>query len=101
MAIEITVRHVKVSQDAKDYVGRKAEEITVEFPSVENVHVIMDASGYRHTAEFIVQGKHHLRVEASSVADGMIQAIDSAAEKTVNQLRKAMTKVQDHRQKGA
>lgn len=97
MGIEITVRHIGISADGKEYARSKAEELIGDFPNVENVHVIMDGHGHRMLAEIIIQGKPHLRIEASGAADEILPAVDIALDKTIKQLRKALTKVQDHR----
>lgn len=97
MGIEITVRHIGISGDGRGYAQSKAEEIMREFPNVENVHVIIDGHGHRKLSEVVVQGKPHVRVEASGAADEVIPAVDLAFDKTTRQLRKAINKVQEHR----
>ncbi|MEI6971413.1 MAG: HPF/RaiA family ribosome-associated protein [bacterium] len=97
MGIEITIRHIEVSADCKAYVRSKAEELMNEFPNVENIHVIADGHGHRMLAEIVVQGKPHLRIEASGAADAILPAFDMAFDKTLSQLRKAIKKVQEHR----
>ena len=57
MPIEVTVRHIKVSDDAKSYIKESAQKILDEFRTLENVHVILDGRSYRMMAEIIVQGK--------------------------------------------
>ena len=97
MGIEITIRHIGVSGDGKEYARSKAEELMREFPNIENIHVIVDGHGHRKLAEIVVQGKPHLRIEASGAADEVLPAVDMALDKTVTQLRKAIKKVQNHR----
>mgnify|MGYP001600394198 CR=1 FL=1 len=98
MGIEITVRHIGISADGKAYAQSKAEELMRDFPNIENIHIIMDGHGHRKLAEVVVQGKPHLRIEASGGADEVLPAVDIALDKTVAQLRKAIQKIQDHRQ---
>jgi len=81
-----------VSQYARD----KVAESIGAFPRVESVHVILNLEGYRHIAELVIQGKSHLRVEATSESDDMYVSIDSAIDKAVKQLRRSRDKVQDH-----
>lgn len=97
MAIEITSRHIDVTPEVKAFAGDKAAMIAEEFPQVENIHVILDRRGYDTIAEIVVQGKNKLRIEASDRAEAITAAIDSAAEKIVNRLRKAKEKVVERR----
>ena len=99
MGIEITVRHIGISAGGKEYAQSKAEKLIADFPNVENVHIIMDGHGHRMLAEVVIQGKPHLRIEASGAADEVLRAVDIALDKTVAQLRKASKKVQEHRVK--
>lgn len=99
MGIEITVRHIDVSAGGKEYAQTKAEGLLADFPNVENIHIIMDGHGHRMLAEVVVQGKPHLRIEASGAADEVLRAVDMAMDKTLAQLRKASQKIQDHRVK--
>jgi len=98
MAIEITTRHMKVSAEVKDHAQSRGDQIADEFSNVENVHVIIDGRSHRKMAEIVVQGKNHLRIEASGLADEIIPAIDMAVDKAVGQLRKASKKIQEHRE---
>ena len=97
MPIEVTVRHMATPQQVQDYARRKAEELVEAFPRVEHIHVILDAEKRDLVAEFVVQGKNHIRAEAREAADNLGAAIDSAVEKVEKQLRRQRDKVQDHK----
>ncbi len=101
MAIEVTVRHTVLSDEAKQHAQEKAEAIEDRFPRVEHVHVILDKQRHQQIAEVVIQGKNHLRVEASVPEDSMRRAIDHAFEKVERQLDKAREKIQEHRPHGA
>ena len=97
MPIEVTVRHMDVSQQVQNYARGKAEALVEDFPRVEHVHVILDLEKRNHVAEFVVQGKNHVRAEAKESAESLAAAIDSAVEKVETQLRRFRDKVQDHK----
>ena len=97
MAIEITARHVEVGEEMKEHARVRAQQLMDEYPRVENVHVILDHVRYQYTAEVVVQAKNHVRVEASDSNEILLTAIDSAMSKTDKQLRKARSRVQEHR----
>ena len=97
MSIEVTIRHTDVAESMKQHATEKAAEIMKEFTLAESVRVILDRQKFLYRAEFVVQGKHHLRLESSGESEGIIQAIDVALDRIVSQLRKAEKKVQEHR----
>ncbi len=93
MAIEITGRHMEVSDAMKTYAEDKALRLTTEFPRVENIHIIMDVQKFRHLAEVLIQGAH-MRIEASETTDEMYSALDAAFEKAERQIRRLRGKIQ-------
>lgn len=93
MLIDITGRHVAVTDAIKEYARRKIQKVADEFNAVESVHVILDVQKIRHIAEVVIQGKHHLRLEASEASEDMYASIDLVADKIAKQLRKSRDKV--------
>ena len=101
MAIEVTVRHTVLPDEAKEHAQERAVAIEDRYPGVEHIHVILDKQRHQYIAEAVIQGKNHLRFEASVPADTIRRAIDLAFEKVETQLHKAREKIQDHRPHGA
>lgn len=97
MSIEITIRHVDAGSWHKEYVNAIAEKLMGDFPRVEHIHVILDGQRHLKTAEFVVQGKNHIRFEAREDAETMRAAIDQCEDKIEKQLRKSRDKVQQHK----
>ena len=95
--VEITARHVDITVDLQDYARDKAEGLEADFPRVEFVHVILDQQKHLFIAEVVVQGKNHIRIEASEKADNILAAVDKAFEKAERQLRKERDKITDHK----
>jgi putative sigma-54 modulation protein len=93
MDIQITGRNVTVSEELKSYVEGRAESMLAGYPRVESCHVILSHEKYRHTAEYVVQGRDKLREVAEETTDDMYAAVDAAAEKLDKQLRKAREKM--------
>jgi putative sigma-54 modulation protein len=100
MLIEITGRHVDVTDAIKEYARKKVENAVLEFRSVESVHVILDVQKINHFAEVVVQGKHHLHLDAKEISDDMYASIDLVADKIEKQLRKNHDKVVTHHHQG-
>lgn len=93
MAIEITSRHLRISEAQQEFARSKAEQLIAEFPKTENVHVILDMQRHQFTAEFVVQHKSLAKVEAKELCDDLMAGIDLAYEKVDKQLRKHREKV--------
>lgn len=100
MPIEVTSRHVSATPPMQQYARDKAEKLMDEFPRVEHVHVVLDAEKRGRIAEFVVQARNRIRVEARETTENMQRSIDRAAEKAEKQLRRLRDKVQEHRPAG-
>lgn len=97
MGIEITGRHIDITEAMKAYAREKLERLAAEFPKVHSVHVILDVEKYRHIAEVIVHTKRHGQMDASETSSDLYVSIDGAVEKIEKQLRKLRDKIVDHR----
>lgn len=97
MTINITSRHADISEIQKAHVHSKLAAVLDVYPEVEYVHVIMDTQKFRHIIEVVVQGKHHLRIEAKEESDDMYTSVDKVADKVDRQLRRSRDKVVDHK----
>jgi putative sigma-54 modulation protein len=95
MAIEITARHLRVSQEQQGFARERAEQLMAEFPKTEHVHVILDMQRHQFCAEFVVQHKALAKVEAKEHCDDLMAGIDLAYEKVEKQLRKHRDKTVD------
>jgi len=93
MSIEITARHLQISQAQQALARSKAEQLLAEFPKTEHIHIILDMQRHQFTAEFVVQHKDMARVEAREVCDDLVAGIDLAYAKVEKQLRKHREKV--------
>jgi len=97
MPISITVRHVDILDDLKDYARAKAQDVVDSFPGVERLNVILDKQRHNNTAEVELQAKKRFRAEAADATDDMRKSIDQAFEKIEKQLRKRSEKFREHR----
>ena len=97
MTINITSRHAEIPDVQKDHIHAKLAAVLDVYPEVEYVHVIMDTQKFRPIIEVVVQGKHHLRIEAKEESDDMYASVDKVADKVDRQLRRLRDKVVDHK----
>lgn len=97
MTINITSRHADISDTQKSHVHSKLAAVLEAYPDVEYAHVIMDTQKYRHIVEVVIQGKHHLRIEAKDESDDLYASVDKVVDKVDRQLRCARDKAVDHK----
>jgi putative sigma-54 modulation protein len=100
MSIEITARHAQIHERLQQYAHEKADGICLDFPKVENVHVILDFERHVYRAQFVVQVKGAQVVGAGEHVENVITAIDEAVDKVNRQLRKQREKLVDARHVG-
>jgi putative sigma-54 modulation protein len=89
-----------VTEAIKEYARRKVLKAVEEFRSVESVHVILDVQKINHFAEVVVQGKHHLHLDAKETSGDMYASIDLVSDKIAKQLRKNHDKIVTHHHQG-
>ena len=99
--INVTGRHLGVTEPIKDYARKKIESIGVDFPRILDAHVILDVEKHRHTAEVILHCGNHIIIEARAESEDMYASIDEVVAKAARQLRKAKTKIQRHQPRAA
>lgn len=95
--IEITGRHVGITDSMRDYALKKVQRATDGFERLENIHVILDVQKYRQIAEVVVQGRDHLRLEVREISEDMYASIDLVADKLEQRLHKVKDKKSEKR----
>jgi putative sigma-54 modulation protein len=97
MNINITSRHVAITDAIKAHVYAKLINVLQEYPQVEHTHVVLDTQKFRHIVEVSIQAKNHVRIEAKETTDDMYKSIDRAIVKLDRQLRRSREKKVDHK----
>jgi putative sigma-54 modulation protein len=93
--IQITGRHIEVTNSMKDYAMEKISKIEKLRNRITDINVIMDIQKYEHRAEIILK-VDHIRITSRASSDDMYASIDKAVNKIESQLRRYKTKVQNH-----
>ena len=96
MQVNITGRHVTVTDNVKAHVNEKLERCLGLFPRIESIHVILDTESREQVSEIVIQAANHLRVTATEKSENLYDAIDRSIEHAERQMRKHRDKVQDH-----
>ena len=96
--IQVTGRHVSVTDAMKEYCRRRLACLHLDYPKIIEVQVILDVQKYRHTADLILHCSNHITLEASTESDDMYASIDQVVDKIARQMRKYKTRLmQRHR----
>ena len=99
--IQVTGRHVSITDAIKSYAESRVEHIHLDYPKIIDVQVILDVEKHRHFAEIVLHCSNHITIEASHECDDMYAAIDGVIAKITRQMRKFKTKLlRSHRPRG-
>jgi len=96
MQVNITGRHVKVTDNVKAHVDDKLERCLGVFPRIETIKVVLDTENRDQVAEVIIQAANHIRITAKESSENLYDAIDRSIEHAERQMRKQRDKIQDH-----
>ena len=96
-SIQLTGRHVSVTDAMKTHVTQKLQSIELQFPKIIDAQAILEVEKYRHICEIILTCNSHIKIEAKEESDDMYTSIDRCLDKVLRQMRKQKTKVQNPR----
>ena len=99
MNINVTFRHMPLSEPLKEYAEKKILAVFEHFSQVESCHIILDVEKFRHIAEVVLTVKRYGKMEAKEESDDMYKSIDGVADKIELQLNKLREKRVDHKTK--
>lgn len=96
MQINLTGRHLDITDAMRSYVQNKLERLERHFDHMTNVHVILSVEKLRQKAEasFHISGHD---VYADSEHEDMYAAIDTLVDKLDRQILKHKEKMKTHR----
>jgi len=99
MQIEVTGRHVSITDPLRNYASEKVERFSKLNRRIEDVHVLLSVDGKISIAEVLVNLRGG-QVVANERHESMYAAIDLATDKAMRQLHKLKEKVKDHQHRG-
>jgi putative sigma-54 modulation protein len=95
MQIEVTGRHVEVTESMRAYVVKKMERIVRHFDQLIDAHCVMSVEKLRHSAEATLRVPG-TDIHAEATAADMYAAIDALADKLDRLVKKRKEKAADH-----
>jgi ribosome hibernation promoting factor len=96
MQIDVTGRHVDITDSLKAYVESKFQKLERHFEHINNTHVILSVEKDRQKAEATVHVNRG-NLFADDEQEDMYAAIDGLIDKLDRQLKKHKEKLTDHR----
>jgi putative sigma-54 modulation protein len=99
MIIDITSRHVSVTDDIKEHAERRLGQILRHVGELVSAHVVLDEEKERSTAEMVVHGRH-LTAAVHAEAGDFRTAIDRATAKIRHQLERHHSRTLGRRRVG-
>lgn len=100
MDIEITGRHMDITDKIRSYAGDKAQRLERYFDRIQRMQIILDAeSEERHKAEMVISVGNGATLVSHSNEPTLFAAIDLVLDKAERQLTKYKEKLKDHRPK--
>ena len=95
MIINITGRHVDITDALREHVERKILHAASEWPRVSSAHVVLNLEKLaRCEAEIVLHVEHHGAVEARAESHDMYLSVDQAVNKADRQVRHWKEKLQ-------
>ena len=97
--IQITGRHVQITNAMKDYAMEKISKLERFMNRILDVNVIMDIQKIDHRVEIILKAGS-FKISSKAITTDMYVSIDQAVDKLEAQILRYKSKIQDHHAKG-
>lgn len=96
MQISTTARHCELDAKVRTFAQQRLEKLGRFARDIQEAHLIVTAEKFRHTAEITLRLKHH-ELAARELADTDQAAIELAAQRLEQQLRRLKDRRTEHK----
>ncbi|MBI5116258.1 ribosome-associated translation inhibitor RaiA [Candidatus Poribacteria bacterium] len=93
MQIELTGRHVDITDPIRTHIEKKLQKIRSYFNHIIDVRVVLSVEKYRQFAEITISANNGVHFHSHEATNDMYASIDKAVEKLERQLRRRDAKV--------
>jgi putative sigma-54 modulation protein len=100
MRIQVTGRHVEVTDDVRAYVESKVAKLPKYYDRIHEIEVVLDHESEQFTAEMIVRADHKQTFIASETGPDTFALIDLIVDKLERQLTRHKEKVRNRKRNG-
>ncbi len=97
MQIQVTARHVEVSDDVREYIYEKASKLPRYYDRIHEIEVILDHESEQFSAEMIVRVDREPTIVASETGPDTFALIDVIIGRLERQLKKLKDKRRNHK----
>lgn len=98
MKIEITGRHMQISEPVRSYANEKAGKLERYFDRIQRLQIILDSEAEdRHKVEMVISVGNGATLVSHSNDSSLFAAIDLVLDKAERQLTRHKEKLKDHR----
>jgi len=95
MKLEITARHIKVSNSLKEYADKKVSRLEKYLHRIESVKLKFEIEKYRHIAELKIHADRNI-FKAKEISTDFYSAIDLVVDKVERQIQKFRERYKSH-----
>lgn len=95
MQIEISARHMQLTDANEEYAQRKLEKLPRYFDRTQRIELVVEPIKIGHQAECIVEVEHHDRFVARQEHQDLYAAIDLVVDTMARQLKDHKSKIRD------
>ncbi len=100
MQIQVTARHVTLTDDVRDYAETKAGKLSRFYDRIHEIEVVLDHESEQFTAEMIVRADRKHTFVASETGPDTFALIDLVVEKLGRQLTRHKEKNRNRKHEG-
>lgn len=100
MRIEVTGRHVEVTDDVREYINAKAGKLPKFYDRIHQIEVVLDHESEQFTAEMIVRAGHKHTFVASETGPDTFALVDLVVDKIERQLIRHKERERNHKHDG-
>lgn len=97
MQISVSGRHLRLSQDTRDYAHSKASKLSQFFDKIQKVDVIVSKEGSNYAVEVIVKPDGHDSIVGRDCGTEVKACIDVILDKLERQVTKHKEKIRNHK----
>ncbi|MCK4871506.1 MAG: ribosome-associated translation inhibitor RaiA [Phycisphaerales bacterium] len=98
MRIDVSARHMELTDAIGEYADRKAQRLTKYFDRIQLIEIILDQDDREFVAETQVHVEHHEPFMAKTSGMDIYGCIDDVLDKAVRQISEYKDRLKDHKQ---